>query len=447
MSVFKACDIRGVYGKELDEGFAYRLGRAVGSRAQGGSIVVGGDLRPSTRALKLALIEGLRQSGGNVYDLGILPTPAFYFAKRELQAFAGVMVTASHNPPRYNGFKLILGDLPVTPAELRSIAEQMDKEDFTEGQGDCRQVEILPIYEDALASSFSQLKSHHLVVDAGNGCMWAVAPRVLRRVGQRVSELYCTPDGTFPYRDPNPAVPEHLRDLRQRVTAEGSELGVAFDGDGDRVVFVDERGRVQPADRTLVLFVRHLLSEHPGGAVVYDLKASSVVAEEILAMGGRPLMERSGHAFIKRRLLLEGAILGGEISGHYFFGELGGDDALYATLLLLRILDGLGLSFAEAMDTVPAYPITPDLRIPCSPEEGQQVIQQLQKVFADYPLNLLDGVRITFPQGWALARLSVTEPLLTLRFEARTPEALEALQRRVRQAVPLLDELMRRAGF
>jgi len=453
MNIFKDCDIRGVYGSELNEETALLLGRVVGTRLAGRwanpvrGIVVGGDLRLSTPSLKASLIEGLRASGAEVIDLGILPTPAFYFGKKRLGAHGGVMVTASHNPPRYNGFKLIFGELPIAPEELETLAGQMEAGEFISGRGDYRQEEIMPDYIASLCAAFPSLKAQHVVVDAGNGSLSIVAPLVLRQLGQKVEELYCTPDGTFPNRDPNPAVPEHLTDVGQRVLDLGAELGVAYDGDGDRAIFIDGRGRVQPADRTLVLFLRYLLHQHPGASVVYDLKSSSVVAEETLAAGGRPLMERSGHAFVKRRLLTEGAILGGEISGHYFFGELGGDDALYATLFLLKVLGDWGTTLAEAMDTVPAYPITPDLRIPCPAELARRILDELLKAFRDYPLDTLDGVRIQFPHGWALARISVTEPLITLRFEAHSAQELERIQSQVQQRSSLLDKLMTEAGI
>jgi phosphomannomutase / phosphoglucomutase len=442
MSIFKDCDIRGIYDVELNADTAYRLGRAVASRRVGQEVVVAGDVRLSTPPLKAALIDGLCASGAQVIDLGLVPTSAFYYARRARHADVGVMVTASHNPPRYNGFKVTLGDLPVTPEDLQTLAQSMVAGDFVSAPGTCHTEQVLPGYMDMLCAAFPALKAHQVVVDAGNGSMSAVAPTVLRRVGQQVDELYCTPDGTFPNRDPNPAIPAHLRDLQARILATGAELGVAYDGDGDRVIFVDGRGRVQPADRTLVLFIRHLVRTQPGAGVVYDLKSSSVVAEEAFAAGGKPIMERSGHAFIKRRLLTEGALLGGEISGHYFFGALGGDDALYATLLMLQTLDQLGQPFAVAMDSVPEYPITPDLRLQCAPELARAILDELAHAFRDHPIDTLDGVRILFPHGWALARISITEPLITLRFEAHSPAELAEIQRQVRARSPRLDQIM-----
>jgi phosphomannomutase/phosphoglucomutase len=447
MSIFKSCDIRGVYDSELDEETAYRLGRAVGSRMRGQRIVVAGDLRLSTPSLKAALTDGLYVSGAQIIDLGVIPTPGFYFGKRELEAPAGIMVTASHNPAEYNGFKLMLGDLPVEPQDLQALAGEMGRGEFVDQRGAYRQEPILEEYVERLIRAFPDLQAHHVVVDAGNGSMGPIAPRVLRRAGQKVTELYCEPDGSFPHRDPNPAIPEHLHDLAQRVLTTGAELGIAYDGDGDRVIFVDESGEIQPAERVLVLFIRYLLRRHPGAAVVYDLKSSSVVEEETKAAGGRPLMEKSGHAFIKRRLIEEGALLGGEVSGHYFFAQTRGDDALYATLLLLKVLDSWEIPLSQALASVPTYPITPDMRLPCPPERARRIIEQLKAAFSEYPVSTLDGVRIQFPQGWALARVSVTEPVITLRFEAHSEKELAAIQQRVRRASPLLKEIAPEAEY
>jgi phosphomannomutase/phosphoglucomutase len=446
MSIFKTCDIRGVYEIDLDEGTAYRLGRAVGVRLAGNEVVVGGDVRTSTPTLKEALTSGLERSGAHVIDVGEVPTSAFYYAMRELGARGGVMVTASHNPARYNGFKMMLGELPVEPQDLQDLAREMERDDLPEEPGSRRVENILPRYMDSLCDAFAGQASRYVVVDAGNGSMWQVAPEVLRRLGHRVEAIHCTPDGTFAGRDPNPAVPAHIQELRRAVLEAGAELGAAYDGDGDRVIFVDDRGRVQPADRLLVLMIRHLLRHCPGAGVVYDLKSSAVVPEAVAAAGGRPLMERSGHAFIKRRMLAEDAALAGEVSGHYFYREVGGDDALYATLLLLRVLDETGASLSQAMDTVPAYPGTPDLRIPCPAGTARRALDELLSAFAHRPVDTLDGVRVRFDEGWALARISVTEPLITLRFEAHSHEALREIVAEVRNAAPLLDDIMAGAG-
>ncbi len=441
-SIFKTCDIRGIYGHDLDEGTAYLLGRAVGSQSRGGSVVVGSDLRTSSPVLSRSLVNGLLRSGADVIDLGQVPTSLTYYAKRRLQAHGAVTVTASHNPARYNGFKLMIGDEPITPLELDALRMAMECSGFAEGLGRYSRADLTQEYQAALLDAFAIRSARHVVVDAGNGSNWYLAPELLEACGQRVDRLYCTPDGTFPNRDPNPVQAANLMSVRETVLASGAELGIAYDGDGDRVILVDGRGRVQPADRTLVLLVRHLLRSNSGATVVYDLKSSSIVAEEIAAAGGVPVMERSGHTFIKSRLLAERALLAGELSGHYYFRELGGDDALYATLLMLQVLDALGATFAEAIDTVPAYPITPDIRVACSAERARPILDQLQAGLAEYPISLQDGVRVQFPEGWALVRQSVAEPLITLRFEAHSREALEEIQHQVRDASPLLNHLL-----
>jgi phosphomannomutase / phosphoglucomutase len=441
VSIFKACDIRGIYGTELDAATALSLGRAVGTRYKSQLVAVGGDLRPSTPVLRDSLIKGLLSSGANVVNLGVVPTPVFYYGKDACQAQAGIMVTASHNPPQYNGFKVILGDLPVLPEDLLEIAGEMIKGQFNSGQGEYYQQTIDDDYVDSLIPAFQGLTKRRIVVDAGNGSFWQLAPRVLKDLGQDIVPLFCTPDGSFPNRDPNPSTGKSLGALQALVRSQHADLGIAFDGDGDRVVFVDETTQVLPADRVLVLFIRSLLRRNPGARVVYDLKSTSIVADEVKAAGGSAIMERSGHAFIKRRLMTEKALLGGELSGHFFFGALNRDDALYATLLLLQVLDELHLSLSEAMATIPAYPITPDIRLTCTPEMADRIIDQVVQAFSAYPQDRTDGVRVLFPTGWVLARNSVTEPLITLRFEARTENELSELQARVRRASPLLAEI------
>lgn len=445
MSIFKACDIRGVYGKDLDELIAERLGSAIAERVDGREVVLGADLRPSSSPLKWALVRGLIDGGAQVVDIGVVPTPVLYDAKDRLGAYGAVMVTASHNPPQYNGFKLMFGERPVTPEDIRRLAEAAETR-RPHRRGSFRTAQAMEPYAEMLAQSFGGLRPRQVVVDAGNGAMWWLAPMVLERAGLLVEPLYCLPDGTFPNRHPNPAIAAHLADL-QALCARLGAWGAAYDGDGDRVIFVDEQGRVLPADRVFVLFITYRLAGQPGARVVYDLKSSLVVPEAVERTGGVPLEERSGHAFIKARLLDEDAVLGGEISGHYFFGELGRDDALYATLLLARLLEERDVSLVEAVQRVPSYPITPDLRLPCAPDVADGILADLDLAFAELPRSHLDGVKILFPDGWALARRSVTEPVITLRFEARTEEVLAEIRSQVLAASSDLQRLAREAGW
>ena len=445
MSVFKACDIRGRYGDELTTELALKVGKAVGTMLGGEAAVVGGDLRPSTMALKDALIEGLMASGVHVIDLGVLPTPAFYFAKAVLRARGGVMVTGSHNPAGDNGFKIALSDWPISPAEMAEIQARVSSSDLVEKAGSYEKQDITERYVVSLESRFQRMIPKRVVVDAGNGSYSSIAPRVLRGLGHDVVELFCEPDGSFPGRSPNPSVAKNLRELQDTVRRNQAGLGVAFDGDGDRAVFVDELGRAVESDRSIVLFARHLLSQTPG-KVIYDLKCSSVVPEAVREAGGEPIMERSGHAFIKTALLRYGAILGGEISGHFFLGELGYDDALFATLIMLRIMANEGRPLSSLVDGVPRYPITPDIRVPCPANQAQAILAELERTFVGTPdleITTLDGVRIAWPDGWALVRPSVTEPLVTLRFEAHSEARLLSIQEDVAAASPRLRRIWR----
>ena len=445
--VFKGCDIRGRYGSELTAAFALDLGRTVGTRLEGGRLLVGGDARPSTPFLKGALLQGLMETGCHVTDLGQIPTPALYFAQGLLGIDPVVMVTASHNPPGYNGFKLMLSDWPITENELTGLRHQMAAGNFRSGSGFWDRADVLEAYVSQLVSFFPSGDGLKVVVDAGNGCLSRLAPDLLRRQGFRVVERFCNVDGRFLNRDPNPSVPEHLTGLAEHVVATQADLGVAYDGDGDRVVFVDELGRIQPSDLVLVLFVRRLLrlASTPGErTVVYDIKCSSVVAEETRRMRGTPVIERSGHTFIKTTMLQHQAALAGEISGHYFFGPLRRDDALYATLLLLHILEQTERPLSALIDEIPHYPISPDLRLPCPPEEQAPILEELRAAFGDQHIDTIDGIRVDFGDGWALARSSVTEPLITLRFEGHTAERLAQIQQLVRQRVPAIDRLLAR---
>ncbi|MCC7352903.1 MAG: phosphomannomutase/phosphoglucomutase [Anaerolineae bacterium] len=444
MSIFKACDIRGRYGQNLTPEVALRLGLAIGTETTGRPVVVGGDVRPSTAPLKEALIRGLMAAGSHVLDVGVLPTPAFYFAKDHLGVEAGVMVTGSHNPPGDNGFKVSLSPWSATAEELASLENRMTRGDFAQGTGSYQRVGVIEPYMAFVKSRFPASDGLKVVVDAGNGCYAAIAPAVLRDRGYDVVELFCEPDGTFPNRNPNPAVASNLKALCETVVQSGADLGIAFDGDGDRAVFVDGRGHAVGSDRSLVIFALYLLRRGPG-EVVHDIKCSSIVPEEVRKAGGTPVMEKSGHAFIRNTLLRRKAVMGGEISGHFFFGELGRDDGLYAALLMLRILTETGQRLADLNDTIPSYPITPDIRLPCPLQEAEATVREVMAAFAQdtgSEISTLDGVRVAWPDGWALIRPSVTEALLTLRFEAHSAVRLAEIQEMVAARSPRLRAKM-----
>ena len=430
MSIYKECDIRGIYGQDLNNGTAYLIGRAVGTHLSGQSIVVGGDARVSTPALTKQLIEGLRQSGAHVIDLGLIPTPLMYFAKKVLKSAGGIMVTASHNPAEYNGFKIMFGEWPIQPQDLQELKEKIVKRDFVEKPGTIETCSIEKQYSDFILPRVKRQKKLKVILDAGNGALSKLAPQLFRKAGHEVIELYCSFDGNFPNRNPNPAVYTNLIDLQQRVVSEKADFGVAFDGDGDRVVFVDNRGRYCESERSFVILIEEYLKNRKS-SVVYDGKSSSIVKNCITKLGSQPIIERSGHAFIKRTFLENNSELAGEISGHFFFKELGFDDALYAALIMSKILSRKNLSMAEIMDGIEKTIITPDLRIKMDEDTIVDLMEDLSNYEDKYPVSRLDGIRVVFPHGWILVRRSVTEPCITIRLEAKTLEFAKEISRSV----------------
>lgn len=437
MSIFKDCDIRGVYPGEIDEGAVYAVGRALATLHPGAKVAVGGDYRLSTPALKSALVRGLMDSGAEVLDLGTIPTPVLYWALKRLDVDGGATVTASHNPPRYNGVKFMFDGEPVTREIMDAVEAAVAGGNYLSRPGRRARYEPLSEYMDDLAGRFTAPRPLKIVVDAGNGAMSDVAPRVLRRCGYTVSELFCEPDGRFPNRDPNPAIYSCLGAACERVLAEGADFGVAFDGDGDRAVFIDDKGRPVINEKSLALLIRRLLRDRPT-PVVYDQKSSSVVRRTTLDMGGEPIPERSGHSFIKRRFLEVGAAIAGEVSGHFFFGELGYDDGLFAALVMAELLAESGASLSALADGIVCPPITPDLRIPCPYGEQDAWLARVEAkaLTLNCRVSRLDGVRLDFDDGWLLMRKSITAEQVTLRAEAETPERLRALLGMVASVLP-----------
>lgn len=433
MNIFQACDIRGVAGKDLNDIMARRIALAIGVKLAGRKVVVGGDVRLSTPALQRIMLDGLAESGCQVLDIGTVATPVFYYALKTTGAAGGVMVTASHNPAQYNGFKLVLGPQPVTEEDVAQIGQMVALNVRTQGKGS---VKPLPVTADYLEYTAGQALPGKLkvVVDAGNGATATIAPRLFRRLGYEVVELNCIPDGHFPHRPPNPALAENLAALGQAVRDHGAALGIGFDGDGDRVGFVDEHGRPVDNDDIMVLIARSYLSREKG-AIIYDAKCSMVVPEEVHKAGGRPVMARAGHTFSKAAFLREKALFAGEISGHFFFRELGYDDGMFSGLKVCQLVaaqDGL----AAQIDAIPNYLLTPDIRVAYSGPDKAAILAQVAATLAKYHPNLIDGVRIEFDDGWGMIRASVTEPLFTLRFEAKTAARLKEITALLLSALP-----------
>ncbi len=434
MSIFKACDIRGIAGKDLTDAMARKIGLAVGTKLNGKLAIVGGDIRLSTPRLKEVFIQALVESGCRVIDIGTVATPVFYFALKDYAADGGVMITASHNPAEYNGFKLVFGPRPASEADIAEIGELVAAGAQVSGTGS---VKAVSVREEYFAYTVSKAEPGRLrvVLDAGNGAAAPFAPQLFRLLGYDVVELYCEPDGNFPNRPPNPALAPNLAALGECVRKTKAALGIAFDGDGDRAGFVDEAGRALDNDDILVLLARSYLEKHKNGTVVYDAKCSMVVPEEISKAGGRPVMARAGHTFSKDAFQREQALLAGEISGHFFLSELGYDDAMFAGLKVASFVEQHG-SLAAQIDSIPNYLLTPDIRIPYMGNDKESILEQAAQKLALYHPNRIDGVRIDFADGWAMIRSSVTEPLFTLRFEAKTAGRLKEITNILLAALP-----------
>ena len=436
MSIYKDCDIRGIYPSEITGSESYLIGRALATDCPG-KILAGGDVRLSTPEIKGELVRGLTESGAEVIDIGTIPTPALYFALKHSDADAGCTVTASHNPPEYNGIKFMIGRTPVTRSVIDRIKSIVESRTFAEKTGSVSEWNVTEDYLAALKKRFQAKKKLHVLIDAGNGAMSAVAPKAFRNAGYQVSELYCEADGAFPNRSPNPADYTCLKNTGEAVRACGADFGVAFDGDGDRAVFLDEKGRPVQNEKSLVLFIRSLLKDKPT-PVVYDQKSSSVIREAILEMGGEPLPERSGHAFIKKRFLENGAQVAGEVSGHFFFGELGYDDGLFAALEMADLIAASGRKLSELVENIICPPITPDIRIPRPYAQQQDMLDAVEAMAnaKNAAISHLDGVRADFEDCWFLMRKSVTAEQVTLRAEAKTEEKLRALLEEIAAVLP-----------
>jgi phosphomannomutase / phosphoglucomutase len=437
VSIYKACDIRGDAERQLTPELYQRWGRALGRRVAAGSpFIVGGDVRTSTPVFLDALVEGLMESGMEVTDLGILPTPMVYFAQRTWQTPACTIVTASHSPAHINGLKWMIGAWPPDEAEVQALRRDAegDSSGMTiRGAGSRRRLDISAEYRSWLEMAFRARQapaSQRIVLDPGNGCWSERALDYLRRLFPHVafSAIHDRPDGTFPDRHPDCARPEYLQRLAETVCSQSADLGVAFDGDGDRVALVDHEGVTLTAEESTHILLHSLERQLPDSAFVHDVKFSDRIAETARQLGARSIAERSGHAFIRRSMIERRAVFGAEISGHYFFRDLhGADDGLFTACWLISHLAESGRTLAALRRRCPPIFMTADMRLSVPPEEQGSQIQQVSAAFRQLPQSFVDGVRVDFPGGWALVRQSVTEAALTFRFEGEDPERLGAI--------------------
>ncbi|HEY8585520.1 MAG TPA: phosphomannomutase/phosphoglucomutase [Rhodanobacter sp.] len=437
--IFRAYDVRGVVGKTLSGSVARLLGQSIGTlMAEKGlhEIVVGRDGRLSGPELSDALCDGLREAGVGVIDIGAAPTPVVYFAAYRFNTGCGVAVTGSHNPPDYNGFKIVVGGETLSEGAIQDLYQRIASGALADGgAGGIRQVDVAPDYIEKIISDVLAERRLKVVVDCGNGIAGAIAPQVLEGVGCEVVPLYCDVDGTFPNHHPDPTDPANLEDLILAVRQTGADLGMAFDGDGDRLGVVSRSGEIIYPDRLLMLFARDVLSRQPGATVIYDVKCTSHLKSQVLDAGGSPLMWRTGHSLIKAKMRETGAELAGEMSGHFFFKErwYGFDDGIYAAARLLEILAGdlEGRSPEEIFATLPKSVSTPELKVEMGEGEHYRFMDKLrqQASFEDASLITIDGLRADWPDGWGLVRASNTTPVLVLRFEADDQAALARIQK------------------
>jgi phosphomannomutase / phosphoglucomutase len=430
-SIFRQYDIRGLVDRELTPEFARALGRAFASVAidrlgHASVIAVGRDNRPSGPRLSEGIRRGIVEAGGTAIDVGTLPTPALYFGVTALKTDGGVQVTGSHNPPEFNGFKMVLQGEAFHGDEILDLWEVITAERWRSGGGkESSDSSVLQRYREAIISRHTLERPVQVVVDCGNGAGSLIAVSTLQGLGAEVTPLFCESDGTFPNHHPDPTVPENLRDLQIAVRRGGAELGIAFDGDADRIGAVDETGEIIYGDQLLVIFGRDAVRRFGRGTpVIFDVKSSEVLPKALTAAGATPVMWKTGHSLIKAKMKELKAPLAGEMSGHMFFGGdyLGFDDALFAAARLLEIVSREPFGLGRLLADLPRTFATPEIRVETSEAEKFDLVERAAVHFASlYPVNTIDGVRITFPHGWGLLRASNTQAVLVMRFEATDP--------------------------
>jgi phosphomannomutase/phosphoglucomutase len=435
MQIFRQYDIRGVFGKDLTPKDARLIGRAFGSfiRQKGElEAVVGRDNRKSSPVLFDYLVQGLRESGVNVTDIGVVISPIFYFSTYLYGINSGVMITASHNPADYNGFKVQYAGRTLFGDELQEIRRMITGSVFTEGWGSLKHQSPVEAYMRMIKEKIRLgEKKLRVVVDCGNGTAGLFAPRLVRQLGCEVIPLYCESDPDFPHHFPDPVKTENLRDLIQTVVQYQADLGIGFDGDGDRLGVVDEKGRIIWGDMLMILFWREILPKYPGTDAIVEVKCSDLLVNEIKRLGGKPFFYKTGHSLIKAKMQELKAVFTGEMSGHMFFADeyYGFDDALYATARLLRILSNSDLTLGQLLADVPLAYNTPEIRIPCPEDQKAGYVAKARNYFVEknVPIIDVDGVRVKFSGGWGLVRSSNTGPELIVRCEAGAPEVLEKI--------------------
>lgn len=444
--IFREYDIRGVVDQDLTDKLVRLLGRAFSTYLfnQGKRrAVLGRDGRLSSPRFRDSLVQGMVSGGLDVVDIGVCPTPVFYFSLFHLDREGGVMITGSHNPPEFNGFKVCVGKEALYGEEIQNLRRLAEARRFVDGKGSVSFHEILPAYQNFILRNISLKRKPKVVVDSGNGTAGTVAPQILRALGCQVEELYSQVDGRFPNHFPDPTIPGNMQDLIAKVKETGAEVGIAYDGDADRIGVADHLGNIIWGDQLMILFARDVLRNHPGATIISEAKCSQILYDEIAKHGGRPIMWRTGHSLLKRKMKEEKALLGGEMSGHIFFADryFGYDDAIYASCRLLEILSQSDQRLPELLSDLPRTFTTPEIRVDCPDDQKFALVERVKESFRkEYPIVDVDGVRVLFPDGWGLVRASNTQPVLVLRFEARSPERLGEIRRLIENRVTELSK-------
>lgn len=439
--IFREYDIRGIAGKDLKENDALLIGKGVGTFLQqrGRSrLTVGRDCRLTSDLYTKKVIEGLLSTGCDVTDIGVCPTPILYFSITHFDQQGGVMVTASHNPPEYNGFKLCIGTDSIFGKDIQKIFKIISNASFSQGNGSLFAADAIAPYKSFVEKNISIPRTLKVGLDAGNGTAGVVAVPVIKNLNCQVHDLYCDMDGTFPNHEADPTVASNLSDLIKLVREKSLDVGIAYDGDGDRIGVVDEKGNIVYGDKLVIIFAREILSRKPGATIISDVKCSKTLFDDIEKHGGRAIMWKTGHSLIKQKMRLEKAELAGELSGHMFFSDrfLGFDDAIYASCRLIEILSKTGKRISDLLSDVPQTYSTPEIRVSCPDEKKFVLVEKVTDFFRQsHNIIDIDGVRVLFEDGWGLIRASNTQPALVLRFEAMSEKRLEEIRELIESAL------------
>jgi phosphomannomutase/phosphoglucomutase len=441
-NIFREYDIRGLVEKELTEETALGIAKAFGTyfmRLGKKTLALGRDVRLTSDRFAEIAHQGLTSTGCDIIDIGVVPTPLLYFSLFQLGVEGGVMITASHNPSEYNGFKLCVGKSSIYGQEIQKLRQMIEADDFITGEGTVQNYEgIIEKYKNFMRERIKLDRPVFVATDCGNGTASLVAPELIRSMGCKTIDLYSTPDGRFPNHHPDPTDPHNLVDIIAAVKEHKAEAGLAYDGDSDRLGVIDNQGNILWGDQLLILFARDVLSRKPNSTVIFEVKCSKTLEEDIKKHGGNPIMWKAGHSLIKSKMKETNAAVAGEMSGHLFFADeyYGYDDAIYASLRVLRILSNTNLPLSEFLRDVPKTYSTPELRVDCADDKKFEVVEKVTAYYrGKYPIVDVDGVRVNFGDGWGLVRASNTQPALVLRFEADTPERLKEIQSEVEAVV------------